>query len=226
MCFVFSVSSSRSENGNIRSPATFPSAMPFAANPFTGIRQTYIPPSLFQAHVPHFQQPPLLPSILQGSSNGSVSVVLTDAEVRAIFFNDPRDRQRQVWHVDKMLRHSTAKCACCTRIQMLPGVLHVKVSGLWIPRGRRAAIERMFYLCAHPNCLTRKPPLSNLRVPPSEIHVSVNRFLDEIMTLLFSRKDAYHLHFHCKIYFKLSQNTFFSNSPGNEERRKKEENYK
>lgn len=96
MCFVFSVPSSWSENGNIRSPATFPSAMPFAANPFTGIRQTYIPPSLFQAHVHHFQQPPLLPSILQGSSNGSVSVVLTDAEVRAIFFNDPRDRQRQV----------------------------------------------------------------------------------------------------------------------------------
>lgn len=62
---------------------------------------------------------------------------------------------------------------------MLPGILQVKVTGLWIPRGRRTAIERSFYLCAHPSCLTRKPPFSNLRVPPTEIKMSVNSFLSK-----------------------------------------------
>lgn len=116
---------------------------------------------------------------LRPGNNGNFQGNLTDAEVEGIFSTDPRDRKPQLWYADKMVRSSTARCASCSNIQMVPGVLNVQVSGLWIPRGRRAAIERTFYLCAHPNCLSRRPPFSNVRVPPPVINASANSFLED-----------------------------------------------
>lgn len=129
-----------------------------------------------------FYQPPstaqLTTSPVISHSQSSIIGTLTDVDCQQIFSNDTRNQQPQVWYADKMIRNSTARCASCTRVQMLPGVLYVHVTGLWIPRGRRSAVQRTFYLCAYPNCLSRKPPFSNVRVPPAEINVSVNSFLD------------------------------------------------
>ena len=177
-CATHSSPSIHGASRNLHTAANLPTAMSFSPYLYSGIQCSPVLHSPLQPHSPHYQMPPSFP-ITSIATNGLCSPGLSEVEIHVIFQCDPRDCKPQIWYVDKMVGHSTAKCASCTRIQMLPGVLRVKVSGLWIPRGRRAAIERNFYLCAHPRCLSRKPPFSNLRVPPSEIHVSVNSFLDE-----------------------------------------------
>ena len=145
------------------------------------ILQVFLPVRFFLSIFPFYQPPTTAqfrtaPVISDGQNN--IIGTLTDIDINQIFSNDVRDRQPQVRYADKMIRNSTARCASCTRVQMLPGTLYVHVTGLWIPRGRRSAIQRTFFICAFPNCLSRKPPFSNLRVPPPEINVSVNSFLD------------------------------------------------
>ena len=164
--------------GYTHTAATLPSAMATSQNLYAGTQHACVSRTPIQPPFLHYQLPSSFPATF-GATNAVISQGLTDAEIQAIFVSDPRDRHPQICYVDKMVGRSTAECASCTRIQMLPGVLHVRVCGLWIPRGRRAAIERNFYLCAHPDCLLRKPPFSNLRVPPKEIKLSVNSFLDE-----------------------------------------------
>ena len=167
----------------ITASVTTPGMMQYGNPHFTYPQNTASIPSgaVFPSIFPFYQPPTTAqfrtaPVISDGQNN--IIGTLTDIDINQIFSNDVRDRQPQVWYADKMIRNSTARCASCTRVQMLPGTLYVHVTGLWIPRGRRSAIQRTFFICAFPNCLSRKPPFSNLRVPPPEINVSVNSFLD------------------------------------------------
>jgi len=60
---------------------------------------------------------------------------------------------------------------------MLPGMLSVHVTELWIPRGRRAAIQSTFYIMSLPQLpLVEATVLQPMCAPP-EINVSVDSLI-------------------------------------------------
>ena len=106
----------------------------FASPPNTAsIPSDVLFPSFFFYQPPSTAQFRTSPAISQDRNN--LIGTVTDVDLTQIFSNNARDPQPQVWYADKMIRNSTARCASCTRVQMLPGMLYVHVTGLWVPRG-------------------------------------------------------------------------------------------
>lgn len=123
-CATHSSPSIHGGSRNLHTAATLPTAVSFSPYLYSGIQGAPVLHSPLQLHSPHYQMPSSFP-ITSIATNALSSPGLAEVEIHAIFQCDPKDCKPQIWYVDKMVGHGTAKCASCTRIQMLPGVLHV-----------------------------------------------------------------------------------------------------
>lgn len=65
------------------------------------------------------------------------------------------------------LRATCSGAHCVTKLQ--DGGLCVYVNGFWKAVGSGQKIPRLFYYCADGDCLSTRPKLSNLMIPPATI---------------------------------------------------------
>ncbi len=81
-----------------------------------------------------------------------------------------------------MILQSTCKST------MPEGKIFITVTGLYILRNQRFAVDRQFYFCADPRCIRIKPFASNLQTPPREIKIqSGSQLTREDVSLLQHR---------------------------------------
>jgi len=106
-----------------------------------------------------------------------------------------------------MIWNNTARPASCTHVRMLPAMLYVHVTGLWIPRGRRSAIQSTFYIYAYPKCLLHKLLFSNLWVLLLKLTFQLTVFSIGLI-LKFLAKETYHYFFPQATTCKLENNNF------------------
>lgn len=98
------------------------------------------------------------------------SVVLTNVEMESIFEAKQSTQRQQIWRAGKSKERMKASCSSC-KSTMPAGKIFVVVSGLYIPRGQRFAVDRQFYFCADLRCIGTKPLASNLTIPPKKIEI-------------------------------------------------------
>jgi hypothetical protein len=116
------------------------------------------------------KQPPPSPS---PSASGSCTIQLSEAEQLAIFEAHNDNSSEQEWFVDKLIaRKSASCCARDSNATMPAGKIYVFVKGLYIPKNQTFATERIYYFCALPKCLSKKPYHSNIIVPPQVVKVA------------------------------------------------------
>ena len=92
----------------------------------------------------------------------------TEAELESIFEGNSSYRKSQTWYANKLVVRKDAKCCTC-RATMPAGKIYVYVNGLYVPPNQNFSTNRTFYFCAQPNCLAKKPFMSNIKVPPKEV---------------------------------------------------------
>ena len=113
----------------------------------------------------------------------SDGTILSEAELNGIF---ERYKEPQEWYVDKLLVRKTASCCSCSA-GMPEGKLYVHVKGRFVPKDQTFAVERVFYFCAIPRCLGKKPKRSNISVPPSRITMATKNLLVADVAMLRQR---------------------------------------
>ena len=85
-----------------------------------------------------------------------------------LFQKHPQHQQTQVWRlcVFKKQPGRTPKCAGCHMHYFIENSLQIKVNGLYIPQNTNFSVSRTYHFCVDLNCISRKPPGSNLLCPP------------------------------------------------------------
>jgi len=91
---------------------------------------------------------------------------------------------------------------------MPTAMLYVHVTGLWISRERRTAIQSTFYIYAYPNCLFHKLLFSNLWVLLLKLMFQLTVFSVGLI-LKFLAKEIYHYSFLQETTCKLEKKTWF-----------------
>lgn len=92
--------------------------------------------------------------------------------------NSLNDAQR--WVVTKCPKKPGPKPSCPNcKSQFTQGDVCVSVDGLYIPpnkdkNGKSFSVKRTFRFCLKKNCISCKPPYSNLNVPPSKLNIDDN----------------------------------------------------
>ncbi len=125
----------------------------------------------------------------KGSKNDTSgsSVTLTLVEMESIFEAKQSSQPKQIWRAGKSNERLKASCTSC-KSTMPAGKIFIVVSGLYIPRGQRFAVDRRFYFCADSCCIGKKPLASNLETPPKTIEIDKDMLLSaDDISLLRSR---------------------------------------
>ena len=109
-------------------------------------------------------------------------VFLTQIEMEATFEAKHLSPPKQIWKVGKSDQHVKATCCSC-KSTMPAGKIFTTVSGLYIPRGQRFAVDRQYFFCADLECIAKKPLASNLATPPTNIETDKNLSKEDIILL-------------------------------------------
>ena len=80
------------------------------------------------------------------------------------------------WLVDKVRRRKDAKCCTC-RSTMPEGKIFLPAKGFYIPPNQTFAIKRTFYFCLMKSCVSRKPFMSSIAVPPQSVSIAISAVL-------------------------------------------------
>ena len=74
----------------------------------------------------------------------------------------------QVWQLKKAVMDRKASCPSCKN-GFPKGKPYICVNALFVPPNQPFAISRVFYFCAYPSCISKKPAYSNVIIPPNKI---------------------------------------------------------
>lgn len=107
-------------------------------------------------------------------------IALTTSEVRSILSTTKKTGKSNVsatfgWRLErvKKQRGTLPKCKGCSK-QLIQGTAVVAVDGLYSPEaktkeGKSFDVPAVFRFCMKRGCVSKKPPRSNITVPPSQI---------------------------------------------------------
>ena len=97
------------------------------------------------------------------NAENTFNASLTDAEILSVF--EAKKVIEQLWIVEKVTKRMTSRCCSC-KSTMPEGKLYLKVNGYYIPINQTFAVERSFFFCTLKQCVSKKPFMSNIVVPP------------------------------------------------------------
>ena len=66
---------------------------------------------------------------------------------------------------------------CTCRSTMPEGKIFLSAKGYYIPPNQTFAIERTFYFCLMKSCVSRKPFMSSIAVPPQRVSIAISAAL-------------------------------------------------
>ena len=111
------------------------------------------------------------------NAENTFNASLTDAEILSVF--EAKKVIEQLWIVEKVTKRMTSRCCSC-KSTMPEGKLYLKVNGYYIPINQTFAVERSFFFCTLKQCVSKKPFMSNIVVPPKKITLSENLCQEDI----------------------------------------------
>jgi len=103
------------------------------------------------------------------SSQPSQPLATTNDECERIFQKHPLNKHIQQWKLCVFKRRNPV-CAGCHKVTITENSLQIVVNGLYIPQNTRFCVTRTYHFCVNHNCISSKPPGSNL-TPPTTVKV-------------------------------------------------------
>ena len=90
-----------------------------------------------------------------------------------IFQKHPHHQDTQIWKlcIFKKQPGRNPVCAGCHKHYFTANSPQITVKGLYIPQNNNFSVPRTYHFCVDVNCISRKPPGSNLHCPPVFVEV-------------------------------------------------------